>query len=214
MDSWGWSPEISSNPNRCNLTPGPGIVSGTESPSTSCPVTTEQWQRRGRRTKRGCHGDLTLISFSRARDRGGQIIAYRALLFDFQANAGLEKKNKNGPALRQMPTVALWRAAFMLGGERCFTVAPQGSDTCRSAGVFTCCQHIVPVTPTGPECKGIRDWFALPLSGHRAIHGPGLLRGCNPIRIRWTFRSHRCTRTLLMVTLFLLLGELHIDHSG
>lgn len=48
-DSWGWSPEISSNPNRCNLTLDPGIVSGTESPSTSCPVTTEQWQRGQRR---------------------------------------------------------------------------------------------------------------------------------------------------------------------
>lgn len=38
-DTWGWSPEISSNPNWCNLSPGPGIVSWTESPSTSCLVT-------------------------------------------------------------------------------------------------------------------------------------------------------------------------------
>ena len=41
-----------------------------------------------------------------------------------------------------------------------------------SAGVFACCRCIVLVTLTGPGCKGIRDWFALPLSGHRAIHGP------------------------------------------
>lgn len=39
-----------------------------------------------------------------------------------------------------------------------------------SAGVFACCHRIVRVTLTGPGCKGIRDWFALPLSGHRAIH--------------------------------------------
>lgn len=38
-DTWGWSPEISSNPNWCNLSPGPGIVSWTESPSMSCLVT-------------------------------------------------------------------------------------------------------------------------------------------------------------------------------
>lgn len=42
-----------------------------------------------------------------------------------------------------------------------------------SAGVFTCCHCIVLVTLTGPECKGIRDWFALPLSGHGAIHSLG-----------------------------------------
>lgn len=42
-----------------------------------------------------------------------------------------------------------------------------------SAGVFACCHCIVLVTLTGPGCKGIRDWFALPLSGHRAIHSLG-----------------------------------------
>lgn len=42
-----------------------------------------------------------------------------------------------------------------------------------SAGVFTCCHCIVLVTLTGPKCKGIRVWFALPLSGHKAIHSLG-----------------------------------------
>lgn len=55
-------------------------------------------------------------------------------------------------------------------------MVPKGSDTYRSAGVFTCCQHIVPVTLTGPECKGIRDRFALPLSGRGAIHGLGSVK--------------------------------------
>lgn len=41
-----------------------------------------------------------------------------------------------------------------------------------SAGVFACCHCIVQLTPTGQLCKGIRDWFALPLSGRRAIHSP------------------------------------------
>lgn len=42
-----------------------------------------------------------------------------------------------------------------------------------SAGVFACCHYIVLVTLTGQGCKGIRDWFALPLSGHRDIHSLG-----------------------------------------
>lgn len=42
--------------------------------------------------------------------------------------------------------------------------------------MFTCCQRIVLVTLTGPECKGIRDQCALPLSGHGAIHGPGSVK--------------------------------------
>lgn len=45
-----------------------------------------------------------------------------------------------------------------------------------SAGVFACC-HCILVTLTGPGCKGIRDWFALPQTtqdtGHRAIHSLG-----------------------------------------
>lgn len=57
-------------------------------------------------------------------------------------------------------------------------MVPQGSDTYRPAGVFTCCQRIVLVTLTGPECKAIRDQFALPLSGHGAIHGPGFCQVC------------------------------------
>lgn len=52
-------------------------------------------------------------------------------------------------------------------------MVPKGSDTYRSAGVCTCCQRIVLVALTGSECKRIRDRFALPLSGHRAIHGLG-----------------------------------------
>lgn len=45
-----------------------------------------------------------------------------------------------------------------------------------SEGVFTCCHHIVSVTLTGLGCKGIRDWFALPLSGHWAIHSMGFVQ--------------------------------------
>lgn len=40
------------------------------------------------------------------------------------------------------------------------TVVPEGSR-----GVFACCHCIVVVTLMGPACKGIRDWFGLPLSG-------------------------------------------------
>jgi len=42
-----------------------------------------------------------------------------------------------------------------------------------SEGVFACCHYIVLVTLMGPQCKGIRDWFALPLSGHWAIQNLG-----------------------------------------
>lgn len=42
-----------------------------------------------------------------------------------------------------------------------------------SAGLFARCHSIVAVTLTEPGCKGIRDWVALPLSGHGAIHGLG-----------------------------------------
>lgn len=42
--------------------------------------------------------------------------------------------------------------------------------------MFTCCQRIVLVTLMGPECKWIREQFALPLSGHGAIHGPGSVK--------------------------------------
>lgn len=45
-----------------------------------------------------------------------------------------------------------------------------------SAGVFACCHCIVLVTLTGPGCKGIRDRFALPLSGHKAIHSLGFVQ--------------------------------------
>lgn len=69
-----WSPEISSNPNLCNMSPGPGIVSGTTSPSMPHSVgpplqlnnaIEEVVNLRGAVTT---IGDLTQILFSCMRD--------------------------------------------------------------------------------------------------------------------------------------------------
>lgn len=64
-----------------------------------------------------------------------------------------------------------------------------------SAGVFTCCHCIVLVTLTGPECKGIRGWFALPLSGHKAIHSLGSVQSAERMQSDphlLDLRSSRC----------------------
>lgn len=76
-------------------------------------------------------------------------------------------------SLLQLSAEVFLSPTFFVSREPCLSVVPKGSDAYRSAGVFTCCQLIVLVTLTRPECKGIRDQFALPLSGHGAIHGPG-----------------------------------------
>lgn len=169
-DSWGRSPEISSNPDRRNLSPGPRIVSWTESPSTSCPVTCRPQRNNKSGEVAAARRDVTLIYFSRARDHGSQIV--------LRGNSSLIFRlwRHQFSKCSRFAAIANWsilEGNLFAGGERCLTVVPKGSDTYRSAGVCTCCQRIVLVALTRSECKRIRDRFALPLSGHRAIHGLG-----------------------------------------
>lgn len=73
-DSHRWSPEISSNPNLCNLSPGPGIVSWTTSPSMPHSVgPPPQWNNTTEEVVKlkaavTAKGDLTQISFSCMKD--------------------------------------------------------------------------------------------------------------------------------------------------
>lgn len=106
-DSWGRSPEISSNPDRRNLSPGPRIVSWTESPGTSCPVTCRpRWNNKSGEVA-AARRDLTLISFSRARDHASQIVVRR--------NSSLIGciRFQNAPVLPHLPAEVLLRATSL-----------------------------------------------------------------------------------------------------
>ena len=75
-ESWGRSPEIFSNPNPCNLSPGPGITSWTVSRHVSSSYSPSQWNNR-REEAVATRGALTLISVSLARDHGRQTVLRR-----------------------------------------------------------------------------------------------------------------------------------------
>lgn len=195
-DSQRRSPEISSNPNLCNLSPSPRIVSWTMSPSMPCSVrlplqwnnTTEEVVKlRGAVTARG---DLTQISFSCMRDHCRHIwhqqiitrqdaawflasfFSYGYCYINFKNTGQSGHYNGYFPVLSQLSAVSMFEENFVLVVNH-VSLWFLRDPTPGSAGVFTCCHCIVLVTLTGPECKGIRDWFALPLSGHGAIHSLG-----------------------------------------
>lgn len=133
-DSWGRSPEISSNLNWCNLSPGPGIASWTVSQHVSSGYSPPQWNNSREEAVEPRGAVMPLISVSRAGDYGRQIalsrlssLIFRLWLHPFSKRSRLLQGSWAQPFLLVVSDASVWflRDLTPIGQQGCLSVASE-----------------------------------------------------------------------------------------
>lgn len=142
-DSQRQSPEISSNPNLCNLSPRPKDCAID---SVSLPVCPVQLAHRHNGTIAQTRLSTQVEPSQHEEDLAVSFYNVDCPCHDRLRSPNLPRRSGSSDAPAALPVchVSLW-----------FLRDP----TPGSAGVFTCYHRIVLVTLPGLGCKGIRDWL-------------------------------------------------------